>query len=133
MSAISFGSGYKYQLQRAYVIETDVYPAHDIATTYLYLDIDGTLEIRDGYAWDGPSGPTLDTRDFMRGSLVHDALYQLLREGHLPAWQRARADHLLRVICREDGMPVIRAWLVWLAVRLFGASSARRTLREVKA
>jgi hypothetical protein len=36
-----------------------------------------------GYAWNGPSGPTLDTRNFMRGSLVHDALYQLMREGRM--------------------------------------------------
>ena len=28
-----------------------------------------------GYAWDGPSGPTIDTPDAMPASLVHDGLY----------------------------------------------------------
>ena len=62
-----------------------------------------------GYGRDGPSGPTLDTRDFIRGSLVHDALYQLMREGLL--------DHSIH---REDGMTALRAWWVYQGVRLFG-------------
>ena len=32
------------------------------------------------YAWDGPSGPTIDTSNSMRASLVHDVLYQAMRE-----------------------------------------------------
>jgi len=46
---------------------------------YLKLDGDGQFEFSKGYAWDGPSGSTVDTLNFMRGSLVHDALYQLIR------------------------------------------------------
>ncbi len=30
-----------------------------------------------------PNGPTIETKTFMRASLVHDALYQLMREEHL--------------------------------------------------
>ena len=57
------------------------------------LNTKGHLIIKRSYAWDGPSGPTIDTKNFMRGSLVHDALYQLMRHEHLSSdeW-RAVAD-----------------------------------------
>lgn len=53
----------------------------------------------------------------MRGSLVHDALYQLMRENHLDEdrW-RPTADDILRRLCREDGMSAIRAWYVYQGV-----------------
>ena len=74
-----------------------------------------------GYAWDCPSGPTLDTRNFMRGSLVHDALYQLMRESLLDhTIHREPADRILQSLCREDGMTALRAWWVYQGVRLFG-------------
>ena len=66
---------------------------------YLSLTEEGRLEVKRTYAWDGPSGPTIDTRNFMRGSLVHDALYQLIRLEVLPPESRKRADQLLREIC----------------------------------
>ena len=81
--------------------------------------------MKKGYAWDGPSGPTIDTRNFMRGSLVHDALYQLMREEHLDKeTYRKPADQLLRDMCREDGMWSIRAWWVYLAVRWWADPAA---------
>lgn len=89
----------------------------------IYIAIDGgRISIKKGYAWDGPSGPSFDTENFMRGSLVHDALYQLIGEGRLDpvVAMRRRADDALHRICREDGMCVIRASWVYAAVRLFG-------------
>lgn len=72
------------------------------------------------YSWDGPSGPTIDTPDFMRASLVHDALYQLMQEGYISKDYRKHADQIFFEILREDKMPWIRAAYSWLAVRLFG-------------
>jgi hypothetical protein len=89
------------------------------------LDTNGRLFISEGYSWDGPSGPTIDTRNFMQGSLVHDALYQLIREQYLDFEYREYADELLKEICLEDNMSTIRAFFVYWAVRLFGASSAK--------
>ena len=41
----------------------------------------------------------------MRGALVHDALYQLMRLKQLDYEQyRDRADEVLRDLCKEDGM-----------------------------
>ncbi len=92
---------------------------------YVSLSLGGTLKINSGYAWDGPSGPTIDTPDFLIGSLVHDALYQLMRERKLPQSYRKIADQILKRICLEEGMPSWRAFYVYYAVRLFGASSAK--------
>lgn len=116
--------GYKYQLMEDYLIETN-FATDDICTRFIHLFWNGELKIMTGYAWDGPSGPTIDTRTFMRGSLVHDALYQLMREGHLPQESRKYADDLLRKICLEDGMNRFRAWYVWKNVRLLGGKTAR--------
>ena len=73
-----------------------------------------------GYAWDGPSGPMPDTKDAMRGSLVHDAIYQLIRQSHLSAYYRDVADKKLREICIEDGMSHPMAELLYQAVHIFG-------------
>jgi len=64
--------------------------------------------------------PTIDTKTFMAGSLAHDALYQLIREGILPPFHRHRADIILRDMCLKDGMSKLRAWYVYRAVRAFG-------------
>jgi hypothetical protein len=80
----------------------------------------GILKIKQGYAWDGPSGPSLDTKTFMRGSLVHDALYQLMSEKIIPLSYRKKADQEMRRINLFDGMNDFRAWYTYIAVRIFG-------------
>jgi hypothetical protein len=125
MECIIYRAGYKYQLKESYVIQIDIKPAVSIDTDYLALTTDGILTVKHGYAWDGPSGPTIDTMDFMRGSLIHDALYQLMRERYLDEeTYRETADRLLQKICNEDGMSPLRAWWVYQAVHFFGKPSA---------
>ena len=117
---------YKYQLVEPYDVATGLDVGKRIGTEsdWVVLDQDGRLSLRAGYAWDGPSGPTLDTSTFMRPSLVHDALYQLMRTEQLDRDQwREPADRLLRTMCREDGMNRFRAWYVYRGVRLKGHSS----------
>ena len=76
---IKYRSGYKYQLVEEYQVKVTALPKNDIKTDFIELSPKGMLIIKEGYAWDGPSGPTIDTPNFMRGSLVHYAIYQLLR------------------------------------------------------
>jgi hypothetical protein len=122
---IKFRAGYKYQLVEDYGIFIEIFPPEVLQSGFLMLEPSGFLHIRAGYAWDGPSGPTFDTLDFMRGSLVHDALYQLMRLGLLDGKKhRKYADLLLEKICMEDGMPKHRARYVYTAVRLWGLPSA---------
>jgi len=77
---IFYRKGYKYQLHVDYQI---LIPIHGFSINTLYLELTqaGLLTICQGYAWDGASGPTIDTKSSMRAALVHDALDQLLREG----------------------------------------------------
>ena len=121
MECIAYMGGYKYQLKEEYVTETGIVPSKPIDIEYIALTTQGSLTVKEGYAWDGPSGPTIDTPNFMRGSLVHDAFYQLIREGHLDeANYRKPADKLLQKICIEDGMSEMRAWWVYEGVRFGG-------------
>jgi hypothetical protein len=120
---ITYRAGYKYVLDKDYVQHIQLNAS--VSTEYICLTTKGLLKIKRGYAWDGPSGPTVDTRNFMRGALVHDVLYQLIRLGYLGKSDRLYADDLLRAMCREDGMSWLRAWWVYRAVRAFGAGSAR--------
>ena len=118
---------YKYQLMEKYVCETEwVLPnAAETDGKWVIMSKTGRLTIKKGYAWDGPSGPTIDTPNFMRGSLVHDACYQLMREKKLKQNKRKPADVLLWLICQEDGMSKVRADYVYHAVRTFGGGSAK--------
>ena len=117
---------YKYQLLTTHMLSTKFRPVSRIVTDYIEIGTDGVMVVKKHYAWDGPSGVSFDTENFMRGSLVHDALYQLIDEGHLSADNRLRADNLLRQICREDGMSWFRAWYVYKAVRMFGGMYVKR-------
>lgn len=123
--SIRYKGGYKYQLVDQYMVLVRIIPGNFIQTDYINLGTDGQLVIKKGYAWDGPSGPTVDTATFMRGSLVHDALYQLMRMRLLEneKW-RKEADKELRRICLEDGMPWLRAWWVYQGVRIGGKKAA---------
>jgi len=124
-SHIKYRSGYKYQLAEDYRVKVRVIPVQDIDTDFIGLTTQGMLLVKEGYAWDGPSGPTWDTKNFMRGSLVHDALYQLMRNRHLSntRW-RAEADNELKRMCLEDGMFRIRAAWVHRGVRVGGGPAA---------
>ncbi len=119
---------YKYELVKSYEIQTELIGFEGIATqqgkTRIRINADGLLMIFEGYRWDGASGIARDTLSFMRASLVHDALYHLLRERVLPKQKRKYADRLMKRICLEDGMNPFRAITVFTAVRIGGRRSA---------
>jgi hypothetical protein len=122
---IYYKKGYKYQLQKTYKVFTGIFPEYDQATEFIILRTNGYLTIKQWYAWDGPSGPTFDTPSSMRGSLVHDALYQMIRLGLLDPKYKTSADDLLHDICVEDGMIHLRAELWEEAVENFGGISCQ--------
>lgn len=128
---IYYRSGYKYQLTRDAWFETQI-KGYCVETRYISLAIDGTLCAKIGYAWDGPSGPTVDTKDSMRGSLVHDVLYQLMREEYIPATCRPLADKELERRCEDDGMWAVRAEAWYLAVRLIAAGAADPANKKIE-
>ncbi len=121
---------YKYNLHADFEFQSEFKIDSVYDNGFLQLFPGGKLIIKSGYAWDGPSGPAIDTKNFMKSSLVHDALYQLIREGVLPLTERKRADEIMREISLSVGMSSFRAWYTYLAVRLFGKSSAIPDLRS---
>jgi len=123
---------YKYQTLETYDLYVGIYPqGPEIITDHIRLSREGVLKIRAGYCWDGPSGPAFDTKNFMRASLVHDALYQLIRLGMLPKEKRGAADRLLWRVCLEDGMSSLRAANVFLFVRACGALSSQPRKQDI--
>jgi len=85
------------------------------------LSEEGILTIKEGYAWDGASGPAMDNMNTARASLIHDVMYQLIAGNRLPPgpW-KAHADKEFHTILREDGVVWFRAAYMYAAVHLFG-------------
>ena len=63
---IRYRSDYKSQLAEQYKISISIKPNSNIETDFIDLDTDGNLTVKNGYAWDGPSGPVMDTDENMR-------------------------------------------------------------------
>ena len=116
---------YKYLLHSEVLYRTGIQVPSPATLGPLEIETDGTLTIRPGYSWDGPSGPAIDTRKLMRGSLIHDALYQLMREEILDQHHRKRSDEILRDVCLENRMSRFAAQCVFWAVRIGGAGAAK--------
>lgn len=114
---IKYKKGYKYQLYETYVVKTGI-EGFSCKTDFIHLFSDGTLVVYKGYAWDGATGVP-DVKFMMRGSLVHDALYQLIRLGLLPTCIKKRADMLFYEICKES------------AVSLYKDSSLPEGIRDI--
>lgn len=125
---------YKYELVSDYACSVSPVapPQHAAVDCYLEISPSGFMAFRNGYQWDGPSGPTIDTPSSLRASLVHDGLYQLMREGLLDHRWRREADRLFFRILREDGMPWWRRFLWWRAVRRFAARAIEPRIDRVK-
>lgn len=113
---------WKYQTIATWEHQTEI-TGYRASTRFIDLYEDGRIIIYEWYGWDGPSGPTIDTADFMRGSLLHDALYQLIRLKLLPLSCKNQADEELRKLCLEDNMSPLRVSYVLWALNKFGGPS----------
>ncbi len=123
---VMYTEGYRYRLYADSVL---LLP--EAFTGYSFDVPWGKLQNRyltqfEGYAWDGASGPTIDGKCSIRGSLGHDGIYQAIRENLLPRTLKDAADQFLYEQCVEDLMPRWRAWLWRRAVKRFGLSATVR-------
>jgi len=111
---------WKYQLAETVTFQTRIYPERTLRTDWITLHPNGSLILEADYCWDGPSGPAFDTQNFMRGSAVHDALFQLMKLGLLSTeWFKESNRELIRW-CKRDGMWAIRRRWVYWAVQRYG-------------
>lgn len=123
---------YKYILQADYECQTGIKLPKAVFNPYISMHVDGKIIIKTGYAWDGPSGPAPDIKSLMRASLVHDALYQLMRESLIDyKTTRKNADRLLRDMSKEDGLIFPFPHLVYFAVRVFSRKYAKPVLTDI--
>lgn len=119
--------GYKYTLAVSQYIALRNFREEEIVTEHFRLR-KNVLEIKKGYAWDGASGPTWDTKDTITPSLVHDVLYQAIRIGHLAKGKRFDADLEFYQLMRSRTHTFfghLRAFYFFLGVRMFGWMSIR--------
>ena len=131
MEFCRYRKGYKYQLASPFSIQTSMRPAKDIATEFVCLSKEGKLWIKQGYAWDGPSGPVIDRPRNLRGSLVHDALYQLIRLRLLKSYLwKNYADYFFSVMCKEDGVPGLWARAYYKILGLFGSRATKPSSKK---
>jgi hypothetical protein len=119
---VKYRAGYKYQLYEDETFITGIY-GKEVYSEYISLFANGALVCRKGYAWDGASGPTWDTPSSMRASLIHDAGYQLMREGLLPLDYKVVFDGLFYLTLLHDGMNRVRAYIWYKGVLWFAKGS----------
>lgn len=85
-----------------------------------------TASAQAGYAWNGASGPVPDTHRTLRATLIHDVLYQAIREGQISRVSRLLADDVMDAILKEDGMWRVTRMFWYIAVRTFGYFAVRK-------
>ncbi len=122
---MKYTTGYKHQLFETFKVNVYIFPSEDIVTQYISLTHLGVLKIKKGYAWDGISGPTFQTKTTKTPSLIHDSLYQLIRRKYLPfkTWQIA--DLEFKRFCLEKGMNSVRAWWLYRGLKVAHGAAAR--------
>ena len=121
---------YRYRLGADYTDSLTLKIKKGIQTKLYKLSPKGTLSIKQAYIWDGATGIP-DTTSVFRASLVHDCLYQMMRENGLSTQYRKNADKIFYDLCRADGLNKFVAWLYYLGVRIFGWTCANKTGYQV--
>lgn len=136
-----YTKGYKYRTSESIAVMLPLLPEKELSSDAKMITLmrEGLLFISAGYSSDGPSGSTIDTKSFMLGAFVHDALYEMLRQGKFDSVEikshdgemlsrediRKISDIALRNICLIKNMISFRAkHIVYPAVRKGGLASA---------
>ena len=128
---IKYRDGYKYQLCADHYVQTPFLGMAFRIDGYGCLDQAGLLYIRRSYAWNGASGPTVDTPETIAPSCEHDFFYQGMTLGAFPIAARPLVDdffyrRLLQCGLNKRYWKRFRAWVWRKVVGAFGGSHADR-------
>jgi hypothetical protein len=126
---VRYREGYDLQLESPVQARTAIL-GHQGGNLFVGIAPDGVLTMAAGYAWDGPTGVPIKLRSMVRAALLHDAGYQLLRDGVLPPERRLAVDLLFRDTMRADGAWPVTAWAAFTAVRVLGGRFADPSSRK---
>jgi hypothetical protein len=131
---IHYKKGYKYQLDRDFIIPIDLEPyllvgwrGKLLAVPFIqYSETAKLLKGLAGYAWDGCSGPTKDTDTNMQACCGHDIFAQLQRCEILSRHFRNEVgDKWLKKTALLDGMSRFRAWYYYKGLKNFAGGSTK--------
>lgn len=124
--------------------ESHMKPKQIVANEYVELEVIDSetilLTLKAGYGYDANSGG-IRTKSWIFPSLIHDGLYNLMRDGVLDRSLRENADkamlHFLRLSMARGGYfskkwGNARAKMSYIAVRAFGAKSVLPRKVKVK-
>lgn len=135
---LCYKTGYKYQVTSSSCWVDSGIKGISFDSPFFQLCSDGMLGVFRGYAWDGTTGPSIDTQTNIFQSLWHDILCQIASELDDPEL-RAEADLLFKEMltwrvcidgkCKKMN-PFRRAYH-YLGVRL-GARFHIGTKKEIK-
>lgn len=113
---------YKYMVIEIFKIKID-FKVENFKSKYYEIN-DNILCIKQGYSWDGNLGPLINMSSTMIASLIHDAMYQAIREG--ASIKKNEADMICYNLMLQKSSSYIgklRAKTFFLALKLFGYSS----------
>lgn len=122
---IAYKKGFTKQICQPAFYASGIAIPKRIVTDFCVVSKKGDIWIKEGYAWNGASGPTIDTKKTECLSLFHDLWYQLIRLGLLPESYRKEGDKMLYALGRRDGMWKLRVWYWYRGVRWQGGGSAQ--------
>lgn len=117
---------YKYYLEETVSVQTSLRPVQSaIVPGYIFLGVDGKMIIYSRYAWDGITNGVNFKSNRIPG-LVHDATYQLIREGLIDLSLKAQSDKDLRDMMIAEGSWKWIANFFYFCVSKFGNAFATK-------
>ena len=139
---------YLYRISEKLSIEvpfvSGLRPGQIVANEFIKLEVIDCeavlITAKAGYAWDGASG-AVNTKSWIIPSLVHDILYQLMREGLLNQSLRKQADLAMHYFLKKymsRGGYFSKLWgnsrakMSYIAVRALGEKYTKPRKVEVK-
>lgn len=126
---------FKYALIDGFTFRTKIMVPKPIFTYFIDVIPNGDSSmctVRQGYGWDGASGPAIDTPNIIVPSLAHDIKYELMRKELIEQEWRAVADIELREDCISRGMSQFRADYIYDGVKSFAEYAADPKNRRKK-
>ena len=125
---IKYISGGKHQLVEDVSFKTEIHPQDDIITRFVELKTNGLLTLKEGFFWDGASGPTpIDPPSSRRAAAIHDGLYRLAQKNLIGGeTNRRKTDRIFHDYLIHDGMWNWRATIWTRMVRRFAKKSYTR-------
>ena len=104
-------------LARPFILDCDLTYRGPVARVHVEKGFRCDMASVPRWAW--PFIPRTDPR-IVHAAVVHDRLYELA------LGERAVADAVFLTIMKKKGMPAIKRWAAYLAVRLFGGAAWRK-------